>query len=646
MFKISIKTTILISSLLAGCRSSATLPAPPPTLTAATVVNPTGSPVSVLPEETTTIIPPTSTPTSTPRSSPLPAPAPEGFIVFYSERDGDAEIYVMNPDGNNQRPLTDNEADDYSPSWSPDGRLIIFESDRDDPNPRTCFPNCNYNLYVMNADGSQVRKVTDLPGAEWNADWSPDGRSLVFIAGDIGYESYGIYKISMDGGEPQPLLVDDFENQAPDWSPNGKQIAFSSNRDGNFDIFVMNADGSDIHKILDTGLDDYFPDWSPDGSRLVLFAADWPAVKQDIYTMNADGSSLQNITNTSHIVDEDPKWSPDGSKIIFQSDRDGNFEIYMMNPDGSQPQNLTRNPGRDYWPDWWMPPETKIAFVSDHSGKPQIYLMPAQGAQTQSAIDLSDLQPLTNDRYDNYFPSWSPDGTQIAYYTHFSWQSWAIMIINADGSNPRQLTVSEGETICSFGPVWSPDGQRIAFTIEPNPYPTCEMKNTEIAAIRIDGSGFKILTKNEANDLAGPWTPDGSQLVFSSDRDGNSQIYIMNADGSNPQRLTEPDSTNSMPAISPDGRFIAFVSDRDGNDEIYAMDVNGSNPRRLTNNPANDWQPSWSPDGKQIVFISGLLRSGFDIFMMYADGSGLRQLTNFPGWEFEPAWQPAHNKDK
>ena len=402
----------------------------------------------------------------------------------------------------------------------------------------------------------------------------------------------------------------------------------------------MNADGSDIRKVVDTGLNDYFPDWSPDGSQIAFFAADWPSVRQDIFTVNADGSNLLNLTNTPQVVDEDPEWSPDGSKIIFQSDRDGNFEIYVMNPDGSQPQNLTRNPGRDYWPDWFMPPETKIAFVSDHSGRPQIYLMPAPGAQTQEVVDVSDLQPLTSGRYDNYFPSWSPDGTQIAYYTHFSMQSWAIMIMNADGSNPRQLTASDGETICSFGPVWSPDGQKIAFTIEPNPRPTCEMKHTEIAVINTDGSGFKILTQNEANDLACSWSPDGSQLVFTSNRDGNDRDLYHGRGWQQPAAVDGSGSTNSMPALSPDGRSIAFVSNRDGNDEIYLMDVDGSNPRRLTNNPANDWQPSWSPDGKQIVFISGSPRGGFDLFVMDTDGTDLRQLTDDPGWEFEPAWQP------
>ncbi|MFZ2095346.1 MAG: DUF5050 domain-containing protein [Anaerolineales bacterium] len=308
---------------------------------------------------TGTHIPPTSTsqvyPTFTIEPSSTPTQAGEGLIVFYSERDGDAEIYLMNPNGSDQHQLTDNNADDFSPAWSPDGAWIVFESDRDDPHPRACFPNCNYNLYLMNADGSDQRQLTGWPGAEWHADWSPDGNSLIFSAGDIGFEKAGIYQLDIAGGEPKLLLVDDFNNDAADWSPDGSQIAFSSNREGSLDIYVMNADGGEIHKVVDTGMNDYFPDWSPDGLQIAFFAADWPAIKQDIFTVNADGSNLLNLTNTPNVVDEDPKWSPDGSKIIFQTDRDWNFEIYMMNSDGSQPQNLTQDVGRDYVPDWWMP---------------------------------------------------------------------------------------------------------------------------------------------------------------------------------------------------------------------------------------------------------------------------------------------------
>ncbi len=275
-----------------------------------------------------------------------------GQILFYSERDGDAEIFVMSPVGSDQHAITDNNADDFSPTWSPDHTQIVFESDRDDPHPRTCFPNCNYNLYIMNADGSDQRELTSLPGAEWHASWSPDGTSLVYTAGDIGFGSGAFYLLDLASGASQVLLDDAFNNDAADWSPDGTRIAFSSDRDGDLDIFVMNADGSGIEKLVDSGLNDYNPDWSPDGSQIVFFAADFPSVRQDIYVVNSDGSDLVNLTNTQRIVDEAVDWSPDGNQILFHTDRDGDFEIYIMNKDGSQPTDLTNDRGRDYCPDW------------------------------------------------------------------------------------------------------------------------------------------------------------------------------------------------------------------------------------------------------------------------------------------------------
>jgi Tol biopolymer transport system component len=635
----------LLTGLLVACGSNPTPLVEPSTVIPSTVsltmtpITPTAlsSPIATSTLETLTPFP-----TAT-AFSPTEAPAPlrsNGQVVFYSERDGDAEIYLMNPDGSNQHPLTDNNADDFSPAWSPDGTLIAFESDRDDMNPRVCFPNCNYNLYVMNADGSEPRQLTALPGAEWHADWSPDGNWLLFTASTGGNDNAGIYLISAEGGEPQALLVDAYDNKAADWSPDGTQIAFSSNRDGNLNIFIMNADGSHISKVIDSGLDDYLPEWSPDGRQIAFFAANWPTIKQDIFTVNLDGTNLQNLTNTPRIVDEDPKWSLDGNQIIFQSDRDGNFEIYSMNSDGSQAQNLTNNPGQDYWPDLFVITAKEIAFVSDHNGKSQIYLMPAPGEGAIQPVDFNSLTLLTSNQYENYFPSWSPDGRKIAYYTHFSWQSWAIMIVNADGSQPYQLTTSSGETVCSFGPVWSPDGQQLAFNVEPDPIPTCEIKHTEIAVIDIEDGEVDFLTHNDANDIIGSWSPGGKQLVFTSDRDGKDEVYVMNADGSDQLRLTELESTNSMPVFSLDGKYITFVSNRDGNDEIYIMEADGSDPRRITNNANSDWQPTWSPDGRQIVFISGTIGSGFDIFVINQDGTNLRQLTDFTGWEYEPAWQP------
>ena len=138
------------------------------------------------------------------------------------------------------------------------------------------------------------------------------------------------------------------------------------------------------------------------------------------------------------------------------------------------------------------------------------------------------------------------------------------------------------------------------------------------------------LTRHSASDWFPAWSPDGTQIAFDSDRDGNWEIYVMAADGSQPTRLTRNSAWDWFPAWSPDGTQIAFQSDRDGNHEIYVMAADGSQPTRLTRNSASDWSPAWSPDGTQIAFLSD--RDGNDeIYVMAADGSQPTRLTRNSG---------------
>jgi Tol biopolymer transport system component/predicted alpha/beta-hydrolase family hydrolase len=297
-----------------------------------------------------------------------------GLIAFYSERDGNnGEIYVMNSDGSDQRRLTHNDADDNCPAWSPDGAHIAFTSDRHDPAPRTCFPHCNYELYLMpapgpqaqvNADGSDQRRLTDTPAAELHPAWSPDGAYLMFDADYDGDGQGTIYVLEVQQalqgkGDPQPLTDGQADDRWADWSPDGAHIAFSSNRDGNYEIYVMpapgpqaDADGGSAQRLTDSDANDLFPAWSPDGTQIAFFSMRPGSRRQDIYVMQADGSNLQQLTDSPRVVDEDPAWSPDGSQIVFQSDRDGNYEIYVMNRDGSEQRRLTDNRSGDYWPAW------------------------------------------------------------------------------------------------------------------------------------------------------------------------------------------------------------------------------------------------------------------------------------------------------
>jgi TolB protein len=275
-----------------------------------------------------------------------------------------------------------------------------------------------------------------------------------------------------------------------------------------------------------------------------------------------------------------------------------------------------------------MPPtptadSSTFAFVSDRDGKPAIYAMNADG---------SGQRRLVGDSNENYFPSWSPDGKQIVFYTHVSEKRWIIQTMDADGSNTRKL-VDDG--ICDGAPYWSPDGTRIAYTSAPD----CDPDNREIVVVNADGSGKRLLTNNDADDYLSAWSPDSQRIAFTSDRDGNDEIYVMQADGSVPRRLTDNPGHDHMASWSPDGTQIIFVSDRDGDDEIYVTGLDGSGLEQLTDDPAMDWFPFWSPDGREIVFNSR--RDGnLEVYVMNADGSNVRRLTNNPANDFNAVWRP------
>jgi Tol biopolymer transport system component len=290
------------------------------------------------------------TPEPTPEDTPTPRPVPPGAIAFYSDRDGNAEIYVMNPDGSGQTRLTHDDADDTCPTWSPDGTKLAFVAARHDPDALHCFPDCHYELYVMNVDGSQQTRLTDTPGTELHPAWSPDGTQIAFVSDRDGNQE--IYVVDADGSNPRRLTDDPADDMCPTWSPDGRQIAFNSQRDGNWQIYVMNADGGDVARLTDTPDWSLFPDWSPDGARIVFFRMQSGVSKQDIYVMDADGGNVQRLTDNPRSVDEDPVWSPDGTHIAFQSDRDGHFQIYVMEADGSNQQPLTTESSDQYWPAW------------------------------------------------------------------------------------------------------------------------------------------------------------------------------------------------------------------------------------------------------------------------------------------------------
>jgi Tol biopolymer transport system component len=263
-------------------------------------------------------------------------------IVFVTDRDDpnvNEEIYVMNPDGSDPVRLTNSARGDNGPVWSHNHKRIAFHSNRSGP----------LQVFVMKADGSDQRLLADLGslGAMFPS-WTREANTVCFQSQAPPRQ---IYMIRGFGGVPQPLTYGPSESFRCDYSPLGDRIAFTSNRDGNNDIYVMNADGSDAVRLTDTLAAENIPDWSPDGTRIAFESSRDGNV--EIYVMNADGSGQTRLTNFSG-QDSKPSWSPDGTRITWHRRLLGHGQVMTMNADGTDVTQVTftADPGFSGFPSW------------------------------------------------------------------------------------------------------------------------------------------------------------------------------------------------------------------------------------------------------------------------------------------------------
>lgn len=284
---------------------------------------------------------PSSTPVPTSTTAVLPGNG-RGRIVFSSYRDGNPELYLIDARGGNLRRLTRSPSDDWSPAWSRDGLQIAFTSSRDATLAGV------HNIYLMAADSSNVRRLTYNQAWDEYADWSPDGSRIAFVTtADYNAE---IFVESAFGGGTQRVTFTPWDERNPAWSPDGSLLAFSCNQTGIWQIYLMNADGSSTRQLSSMTADSFKPAWSPDGGR-IAFHSDQNG-NRDIYVMNADGSNVRRLTSEPS-KDEHPAWSPDGSAIVFSSNRGGyTDDLYVVWADGSQPTLLFASTADDGSPAW------------------------------------------------------------------------------------------------------------------------------------------------------------------------------------------------------------------------------------------------------------------------------------------------------
>jgi len=314
-------------------------------------------------------------------------------------------------------------------------------------------------------------------------------------------------------------------------------IAFMSDRDGNNEIYIMEKDGSGVVNLTNNEAQDGLPSWSK-RRRSIAFLTTRESTSASIYQMDIKGGRLKALVTDMSIIATVPAWSPDGKWIAFDSGADQS-DLHLINNKTGEVRNLTENPAADR------------------------------------------------------FYGWSPDGKQILFVSNRGEQpvnNPAIYIITIESLEVVQLTESESVNVLAS---WSPDGKKIAFTSDRD-------GNAEIYVVDSNGDHLTRLTNNQRFDGFPIWSPDGSKLAYLGfdEVEGvqNPEIYVMNSDGSDQRNISNhpaQDGYNWEFFWSPDGSQILFTTDRDENLEIYIMDADGSNPTNLSNNPANDSSPAW-----------------------------------------------------
>ncbi|MBB3223099.1 TolB family protein [Pseudoduganella umbonata] len=475
-----------------------------------------------------------------------------GKLAFVSDRGGQPDIWVLDLGTRGLTNVTRHAGGDFRPSWSPDGRWLAFSSDRDSANPRLSFSILHStSIYVVRADGSGLRRIGKTGEFEGSPSWSRDGKSVVFYACDIANVNKIVHPkrlrgvtqlMSIDiasgartgltegpGEKTSPHWLEDKklafvrggpegglslatgetvlrgEVSSPSWSADGRRMVFHREADARWPPSQRWKSLDPAFKLVRTGV---FPSWLPSGEQIVLNDKTAGILHNDIISVAADGSSQRTLFHDEKRSALAPEVSPSGTRIAFGL---GNFfqgtqgralaDIALINIDGSGLTILTDGSGNYGLPSW-SPDGSQIVFRGAGNG---------EGRDGLLIIDVASraVRHIPGTVVKDNFPSWSPKGDLISFTSNRD-GDYEIYTVRPDGTGLRRLTNIPGNDAHNS---WSPDGEWIAFAsgthgfrdeavlhpYNPQPY-------GEIYVMRADGSDRRRLTNNQYEEGTPKWS--------------------------------------------------------------------------------------------------------------------------------------------
>jgi len=480
-----------------------------------------------------------------------------------------------------------------------------------------------------------VIRITDGSSKDYQPEFSPDGKQIVFIkeisnsegikSGEFWHKTpyyMNLWLMDSDGKNRRQLTSGEVQDFAPMFTTDGKSIIFVSNRKhGNrWDIWSINVDGSNLTRITEIEKNElweriFYPSPTPDGKGMlfVVYQEGHPSV----WLMDMESRAVKRITSGG-TGDDTPVMSPDGKDIVFKTYRLGAGGIWSIDRSGKNYKRLTYKYYREFYPAW-SPNGTKISYVTYENGIFDLWIMDRDGRNKKRLIKSIPLKP--SDFWSEhpiesgyYRVSWHPYGTKLAltlwdqdkkesYLTLFDFEKDITMVSESLSDETESLKdytligekdISGDGNWDDFGPSFSPDGKTILFASN-------RKGNWGIWSLGADGEGLKQITKGSGDDIAPVFSPDGKEIAFlkkTEDKKLRSledeklksttsqplnlstsvistyDLWIMNSDGSVARQVTKGISIISYPAWNPNGKEIAFITKGDKGHEIQFISLN------------------------------------------------------------------------
>jgi len=492
------------------------------------------------------------------------------------------------------------------PAFSPDGKRVAFSYLGD--------------IWVAPVEGGMATRLTVHPAHDIRPRFSPDGKWLAFNSNREG--NYDIYLMPAAGGRPKRLTYHSADDMLGDWSPDGRWIVFSSNRDHRFtQIYLLEVETGYVRRLTNDETNLHSPTFSPDG-RYIVFCrggTSWwrkgyrGSANSEIWrlplTLDGDRITVGSPERLTHYEGNDwsPMVSPDGSTLYFVSDRKGVFNIWRMPflPLGDEKaQPVTQHTDRVLNPNLsrdgrFIVYEYNFALwlVPTGGGEPKLLTIYAPSDEPQNR-----LQWLTLTGQATEF-ALSPNGKQIAFVVRGE-----IFVVSAEkGGEARRIT---DHPYRDFDLHWSPDGRKLAFISERD-------NNREVYIVDVRTRELKRLTNTpDAAESNPQWSPTGNHIAFVRGPFGRRLCWVDVNTGEEKVVAEGPFITEF--SWSPDGRWICFNKRDPANNvtDLYIVPWSGGEPINVTRMPYWNGSIVWTKDGKHIVFRSRRTDDNTDIYVL------------------------------